>query len=115
MVLVTNGRLITRDSEGKGYYEHGAVAYEGTKIVEVGEEAALRAKYPQAEASPAGADLRPADIRDFIVWFFPRSRKCQFWTKGPGKICSGFQLAKSGWYVTIILLLWKPTNGMGEK
>ena len=49
MTLVTNGRLITRDSEGKGYYEHGAVAYEGANIVEVGEEAALRAKYPQAE------------------------------------------------------------------
>ena len=44
MYLVTNGRLITRDSEGKGYYEHGAVAFEGTKIVEVGDEAALRAK-----------------------------------------------------------------------
>ena len=49
MTLVTNGRLITRDSEGKGYYEHGAVAYEGTKIVEVGEEAALRAKYADAQ------------------------------------------------------------------
>ena len=49
MTLVTNGRLITRDPEGQGYYEHGAVAYEGTKIVEIGEEAALRAKYPQAE------------------------------------------------------------------
>ena len=36
MTLVTNGRLITRDSEGKGYYEHGAVAYEGANIVEVG-------------------------------------------------------------------------------
>ena len=46
MTLVTNGRLITRDPEGQGYYEHGAVAYEGTKIVEIGEEAALRAKYP---------------------------------------------------------------------
>ena len=44
MTLVTNGRLITRDPEGQGYYEHGAVAYEGTKIVEIGEEAALRAK-----------------------------------------------------------------------
>ena len=43
MNLVTNGRLITRDADGKGYYEHGAVAFEGTKIVEVGEEAALRA------------------------------------------------------------------------
>ena len=48
MTLLTNGRLITRDSEGKGYYEHGAVAYEGASIVEVGEEAALRAKYPAA-------------------------------------------------------------------
>ena len=26
MNLVINGRLITRDTEGKGYYEHGAVA-----------------------------------------------------------------------------------------
>ena len=30
MVLVTNGRLITRDSEGKeATMRHGAVAYEG--------------------------------------------------------------------------------------
>ena len=43
MYLVTNGRLITRDPDGKGYYEHGAVAYEGSQIVEVGEESALRA------------------------------------------------------------------------
>ena len=49
MKLVTNGRLITRDASAQGYYEHGAVAFEGTKIVEVGEEAALRAKYPGAE------------------------------------------------------------------
>ncbi len=48
MNLVINGRLITRDTEGKGYYEHGAVAYEGSKIVEVGEESALRRKYPDA-------------------------------------------------------------------
>ncbi len=63
MVLVTNGRLITRDSEGKGYYEHGAVAYEGAKIVEVGEEAALRAKYPDAEIIDAkGGVIMPAFI-----------------------------------------------------
>ena len=49
MYLVTNGRLITRDPDGKGYYEHGAVAYEGSQIVEVGEESALRAKYADAE------------------------------------------------------------------
>ena len=63
MVLVTNGRLITRDSEGKGYYEHGAVAYEGAKIVEVGEEAALRAKYADAEIIDAkGGVIMPAFI-----------------------------------------------------
>ena len=63
MVLLTNGRLITRDSQGKGYYEHGAVAYEGTTIVEVGEEAALRAKYPEAEILDArGGVIMPAFI-----------------------------------------------------
>ena len=41
MKLVTNGRLITRNADAQGYYEHGAVAFEGTKIVEVGEEAAF--------------------------------------------------------------------------
>ena len=35
MNLLTNGRVITRDESGKGYYEKGAVAFEGTKIVEV--------------------------------------------------------------------------------
>ena len=63
MTLVTNGRLITRDPEGQGYYEHGAVAYEGTKIVEIGEEAALRAKHPEAEIIDAkGGVIMPALI-----------------------------------------------------
>ena len=63
MNLVTNGRLITRDAGGKGYYEHGAVAYEGTKIVEVGEEAALRAKYADAHIIDAkGGVIMPALI-----------------------------------------------------
>ena len=64
MNLLTNGRVITRDEGGKGYYEKGAVAYEGTKIVEVGEEAALRAKYPQAEIIDAkGGVIMPAFIK----------------------------------------------------
>ncbi len=47
----------------RGYYEHGAVAFEGTKIVEVGEEAALRAKYPDAEIIDAkGGVIMPAFI-----------------------------------------------------
>ena len=63
MNLVTNGRLITRDADGKGYYEHGAVAFEGTKIVEVGEEAALRAKYADAHIIDAkGGVIMPAFI-----------------------------------------------------
>ena len=66
MTLVTNGRLITRDSEGRGYYEHGAVVYEGTKVTEVGEEAALRAKYPQAEMSLSCPRLRPIINNDKI-------------------------------------------------
>ena len=61
MKLVTNGRLITRNADAQGYYEHGAVAFEGTKIVEVGEEAALRAKYPGAEIIDArGGVIMPA-------------------------------------------------------
>ena len=63
MVLVTNGRLITRDSEGKGYYEHGAVAYEGAEIVEVGEEAALRAAsscLPSSTHTPTSTPHWPA-------------------------------------------------------
>ena len=63
MYLVTNGRLITRDPDGKGYYEHGAVAYEGSKIVEVGEESALRAKYADAQIIDAkGGVIMPALI-----------------------------------------------------
>ena len=63
MYLLTNGRLITRDPDTKGYYEKGGVVFEGTKIVEVGEEAALRAKYPQAEIIDAkGNVIMPAFI-----------------------------------------------------
>ena len=63
MYLVTNGRLITRDPDGKWYYEHGAVAYEGSKIVEVGEESALRAKYADAQIIDAkGGVIMPALI-----------------------------------------------------
>ena len=63
MNLVINGRLITRDEGGRGYYEHGAVAYEGTTITEVGEENVLRAKYPQANLIDAkGGVIMPAFI-----------------------------------------------------
>lgn len=49
MILLANGKVITRDSDGKGYYADGGVVTDGGKIVEVGTTADLKAKYPQAE------------------------------------------------------------------
>ena len=47
MLLIGNGRLITRDQQI--FYENGAVVTEGNVILEVGETAAMREKYPEAE------------------------------------------------------------------
>ena len=49
MILLANGKVITRDSEGTGYLPDGGVVTDGGKIVEVGTTADLKAKYPQAE------------------------------------------------------------------
>jgi len=48
MLLVGNGRLITRGAENR-LFENGCVAVEGRLIKETGDTAALRAKYPGAE------------------------------------------------------------------
>lgn len=62
MQIITNGRLITRDPVAP-YFEKGAVAYEGTKIVEVGTESAIRSKYPDAKMIDAkGGVIMPALI-----------------------------------------------------
>ena len=47
MLLIGNGRLLTRDQGN--YIENGAVAIEGNLILEVGETAKLKQKYPEAE------------------------------------------------------------------
>ncbi|HRX57764.1 MAG TPA: putative aminohydrolase SsnA [Eubacteriales bacterium] len=47
MLLIGNGRLVTRD-DGL-FIENGAVVTDGAVIAEVGETAALRARYPEAE------------------------------------------------------------------
>ena len=52
MLLVTNGRVITRDADN-AYLENGAVAIDGEKIAEVGDAAALAEKYPEAEVVDA--------------------------------------------------------------
>ena len=62
MQLIINGRLITRDP-AQPYFEKGAVAFEGTSIVEVGAEADLTAKYPDAARIDAkGGVIMPALI-----------------------------------------------------
>jgi hypothetical protein len=45
MLIIGNGRLITRDKEC-AYIENGAVACEGGTVREVGDSDALRARYP---------------------------------------------------------------------
>ena len=45
MIIIGNGRLITRDSE-QPYLENGAVVTENELIKEVGSLDALRKKYP---------------------------------------------------------------------
>ena len=62
MLLVTNGRLITRDA-AQPYFEDGAVAIDGTTIAAVGEAAALKARYPDAEVVDAkGGVIMPGLI-----------------------------------------------------
>ena len=48
MLLIGNGRLITRDSKNP-YYENGAVLVENEKIIEVGSYTELQKKYADAE------------------------------------------------------------------
>ena len=48
MLLVGNGRLITRD-EACPYLEDGAVVLDGEVVKEVGTLSDMKAKYPQAE------------------------------------------------------------------
>lgn len=47
MLLVGNGRVITRDA-AQPYWENGCVAMDGQSIIEVGETEAIRKKYPTA-------------------------------------------------------------------
>ena len=61
MLLITNGRVLTR--VGTEFFENGAVAIEGRYIKEVGEAAALKAKYPDAEVIDAhGGVIMPGLI-----------------------------------------------------
>lgn len=62
MLVVGNGRLITRD-DSFPFAEHGAVAIEGTRIAAVGCEEEIRKKYQDAKYIDAkGGVIMPAFI-----------------------------------------------------
>lgn len=62
MLIVGNGRLITRDSD-LPFVENGAVAIDGTKIAEVGSTKEIKEKYKEAEYIDAkGGIIMPAFI-----------------------------------------------------
>lgn len=62
MLVVGNGRMITRDQE-KPFFEDGAVAMEGTVILKTGTTQEVREAYPDAEYVDAkGGVIMPAMI-----------------------------------------------------
>lgn len=56
MLLIGNGKLITRDNDNP-FFEDGAVLIEGTKIVQVGETEHIKKAYPHADYIDAGKKL----------------------------------------------------------
>ena len=62
MIIIGNGRLVTRDPAAP-FYENGAVAVDGNTIRKVGETAAIRGEFPEAEYVDAkGGVIMPAFI-----------------------------------------------------
>lgn len=62
MIIIGNGRMVTRDPENP-FLEQGAVAMEGTTIVKVGTLAEVKQAYPEAEFIDAkGGVIMPAFI-----------------------------------------------------
>ena len=62
MLLIGNGRVITRDPE-KPYLENGAVVTDGPKIIAVGDEEKLKKEYPDARfVDAAGGVIMPCLI-----------------------------------------------------
>ena len=62
MLLVGNGKLITRD-DAHMFYKDGAVLIDGKTIKEVGETKDLKGKYPDAEFIDAkGGVIMPAFV-----------------------------------------------------
>ena len=56
MILVGNGRVVTRDSKNP-YYRDGAVVIDGDVILETGDFSGMKDKYPEAEFVDAGGGV----------------------------------------------------------
>ena len=72
MYLIANGKVITRD-DAMPYIENGGVVVEGTKIIELGETAALKAKYPDAEFIDAKGNVIHKRAFPYLFRPCPRS------------------------------------------
>jgi putative selenium metabolism protein SsnA len=69
MILIVNGRLITRDPS-MPFIEKGAVAIEGKLITDLGESAALESRYPDAERIDArGRVVMPGFINTHMHYY----------------------------------------------
>ena len=66
MLLIGNGRVITRDPD-RPYLENGAVVTEGAKIIAVGEDGALRKTYPDARYVDATDIIQPTSMKSWMV------------------------------------------------
>ena len=92
MFLIGNGKIVTRDSACP-FIENGAVAVEGNLIREVGESAALRAKYPDAEFIDArGRLVMPGFINTHMHYYSTFARGISLGGKAAttfGEVLSG--------------------------
>ena len=71
MIIIGNGRLITRNA-AEPYYENGAVVTENELIKETGTTAEMRLKYPDAEFVDAkGGVIMPAFITRIRTYIPP--------------------------------------------
>ena len=62
MLMIGNGRLVTRDDQAP-FFEHGAVVLDGNVVKKAGEEAELKKEFPDAEYVDAkGGVIMPAFI-----------------------------------------------------
>jgi len=85
MQLIGNGRMITRDA-AQPFFENGAVAFDGSRIVAVGETSALRATYADAEFIDArGGVIMPGLINMHNHIYSAFARGLSLKGKGPNK------------------------------